>query len=957
MLLMWVLMESLSSTCPPIGIGCSSEKLQQHYFTNNNALTAFTRRAFEVDAEQEPGERFRNPRHLRLPRASITELQGENKTVEQLWQQFFEDPSQWWDTRFDKTNARYPDFKHKKTGYALWVDGGSNPHWVKKRLARMTPGTIQRSVFSWNTAISKHVNDGQTMKALELFKEMKRQSITPDKFTFVQVLRAYSASGSHKEGKFFHREITQSGYELDPFVANHLIDMYCKCGALEDAFEIFNKLPSCDVVTWTAMIMGCVKCGQGERAIDLYQEMWQKNVQPDEVTFTGVIKACASIGALEAGRQVHAQAIEKGYDFDIFVASCLVDMYTKCGSVAEASKVFNKMPAHDLVSWSTMIVAYAKCGQGEKALETFWQMQQKGMEPDKVVLINVLNACTGILALEEGRHIHVQAIRMGYDSELGVGNCLVDMYSKCGSLEDACKVFSLMPNRDVVSWNAMVAGHVRCSQGEKALELYRQMQRECVVPNSVTYLSVLNSCALLKSLKDGRLVHAQAIANGYESDLFVSNCLIDFYVKCGNIEDACRVFHNMQVHDSICWNTLIMGFVKCGQGEKAIELYQRMLQQGVQLDLVGFVGVLNACASVAALEEGKRVHAQVIQCGFGHEIFIGNALIDMYTKSGGLDEASKVFNNMPSRDLISWNAMIGGYAMHGLAMQALRLFEQMGKQSVEMDCVTFLCLLSACSHAGLVDEGHYLYEFMNPVYEVSPNVSHCSCLVDLLGRAGCLGDAEDMINRLPCQPSVSMWMTLLGACRIHGNAKMGERIAKQALKLDPVSASSYVLLSNIYASSGEWDSRANVQQLREERHVHKQQGRTWIELNNQVHTFVANDRMHPQILDIRAKLDDLFQQMKEEGYIPNTRFVLHDVEEEDKGASLLYHSEKLAIAFGLISTPPGTPLRIFKNLRVCGDCHTATKFISKIARRPVLVRDANRFHYFKDGACSCMDYW
>jgi pentatricopeptide repeat protein len=403
---------------------------------------------------------------------------------------------------------------------------------------------------------------------------------------------------------------------------------------------------------------------------------------------------------------------------------------------------------------------------------------------------------------------------------------------------------------------------------------------------------------------------------------------------------------------------MILGYVKCSQGKNALELFQKMLGERVEPIPATFMAVLSACASVVALEEGRLIHEYISQSGWDSDLFVGSSLIDMYAKCGSVEDALRVFNKMPRHDLISWNTMLGGYAMHGHGKEAVEHFEQMWDRSVEIDKVTFICLLSACNHAGLVEEGLQFFESMKSVYGISATVEHYACMVDLLGRAGRLAEAEDLIKVMHCEPNAPVWRALLGACKVHGNIEMGEHAAKKVIELDPGDAAGYVLLSNIYAAAGKWDLSSNIQQQRLERGVNKQPGCTWIEVNHELHSFTVDDRDHPQISEIHAELSRLSKQMNHIGYVPDTKFVLHDVEEEDKVVRLCYHSEKLAIAFGLISTPPGTTLRIFKNLRVCGDCHTATKFIAKIVERGIIVRDANRFHHFnKDGLCSCRDYW
>ncbi|CAK9238066.1 unnamed protein product [Sphagnum troendelagicum] len=667
--------------------------------------------------------------------------------IEKLWRQFFSDPSQWWDCRPEKVNSNYPDFKHKHTQDALWLVHRKTPTWARAQLAAMAPGTVQLDMFSWNRRLARYV-----------------------------------------------------------------------------------------------------KAGQYEKTIELYQEMQQKGMSPDNFTFVPVLNACASLRALEAGRKVHEEIIQSGCEADLFVGNSLVDMYSKCGSIEDACKVFNNMPSRDVVTWNAMISGHVKCGQGQKALELFHQMQQKGVQPTPVTLVGVLNACASMFALQEGRRTHEQIIESGWESDVFVGSSLVDMYAKCGSIEDAKRVSNKLPSRDVVSWNVMILGHVKCGQGQKALELFQQMQ-----------------------------------------------------------------------------------------------------QEGVQSDPVTIVGVLNACASVVALEEGRRAHDWVIKSGWDSIVFVGNSLIDMYAKCGSLEDALKVFNKMPSRDVVTWNAMIGGYAIHGHGKEALKQFEQMREEGVQPDDTTFGCLLSACSHSGLVDEGLRFYSSMSTVYMISANLQHDICMVDLLGRAGRLHEAENMVLAMPYKPQVAAWMALLGACRIHGNVEMGERVAKQVLELEPENAAGYVLLSNLYTATGNRDLSENIERQRKERSVKKHPGRTWIEVDNEVHTFVVDDQHHPQMIEIHAELKRLSGLMHDAGYVPDTNFVLHDVEEEEKVFHLCHHSEKLAIAFGLINSAPGTPLCIRKNLRVCRDCHTSTKFISKVVGRAIMVRDANRFHHFQDG--------
>ncbi|CAM6004365.1 unnamed protein product, partial [Sphagnum balticum] len=523
---------------------------------------------------------------------------------------------------------------------------------------------------------------------------------------------------------------------------------------------------------------------------------------------------------------------------------------------------------------------------------------------------------------------------------------------------------------------------------EKTMELFKQMQKRGMRPDRFTFVPVLNACAGLRALEEGRRAHQLIMQTGCEADVFVGNSLIDMYAKCGSMEEASRlimqtgceadVFVGSSLIDMyakcgsmeeasrvfnklpsrvVCWNAMIFGHVKCGEGHKALQLFQKMQHEGVQPDPATYVGVLNACANVVALEEGRRTHERIIQSRCESNVFVKSSLVDMYAKCGSMEDACRVFNTMPSHDVVSWNALLGGFAMHGQGKEALVHFERMCEEGVHPDDITFVCLLSACSHAGFVDEGLRFNALMTTVYRIPAKLEHYTCMVDLLGRAGHLQEAENMIQGMPCKPNAAIWRALLGACRVHGNVEMGECMAKRVLELEPKNAAGFVLLSNLYAATGNLELSESVERQRKERDAKKQPGCTWIEVNDAVHTFVVDDQIHPEMIKIRAELKRLSVLMHDAGYVPNTKSVLHDVEEEEKVIHLCHHSEKLAIAFGLMSTDPGTPVRIVKNLRVCEDCHTSTKFISKIVRRKIIVRDANRFHHFENGVCSCRDYW
>jgi pentatricopeptide repeat protein len=402
---------------------------------------------------------------------------------------------------------------------------------------------------------------------------------------------------------------------------------------------------------------------------------------------------------------------------------------------------------------------------------------------------------------------------------------------------------------------------------------------------------------------------------------------------------------------------MIAGYTQNGLANEALSIFHEMQLSGTKPNAVTMVSVVLACARLAALQQGKCFHAYIIKCVFDLNVVLETTLIDMYAKCGKVEIARQMFDNISRKNVVSWTAMIGGYAMHGLAEDAHALFIQMVQVGMKPDHITFTHILYACTHAGLVEEGWKYFNCMKQDYSITPRVDHYACMVDLLGRAGHLDEAQELIKHMPLEPNAGVWGALLGVCRTHGNIELAKHVAERLFELEPEDAGNYVLLSNIYAAAGRWDDAAKVRTMMKSKGLKKTPGCSLIEVNKKVHSFLVGDQLHPQSEQIYAVLENLKMQMKEAGYVPDTNFVLHNVEEEVKEHMLHSHSEKLAIAFGLINTSPGTPIHITKNLRVCGDCHRATKFISKIVRREIIVRDSNHFHHFKEGLCSCRDYW
>eukprot|EP01018_Ginkgo_biloba_P036926 Gb_11578 [translate_table: standard] len=841
---------------------------------------------------------------------------------------------------------------------------------------------------SWGVNVSGDMKtlceQGQLQEALDILHSMKSPGMPADSSPYASLLQGCVNKKALPEGKLVHSHMIETGFKPDIYLETKLVIMYAKCANLECARQVFEEMPERNTVSWSAMITGYAQTGHFDEALKLFQEMPERNVvvwtaliaayaqngnsnealrffrkmqiagvKPNLVTFASVLSACTNVASLEHGTEVHGDIIRSGFEPDIFVENALVNMYAKCGSIKDARQMFDKMPRQNVVSVNAMIAAYTSDGLCQEALTLFYRMQQRGVQPDQYTFSSVLPACARLGALEHGKKVHEDIMRSGFQSNAFVGSSLIDMYVKCGSIENARKVFDQMLRRNVVSWNAMIAGYAQNGNFDEALNLFGQMQLRGVKPDLVSWSVIIAGYAHSGNVDEA----VKLFQKMPEQNVVSCTAMISGYAQNGLVDDALKLFEQMPERNVVSWTAMITGYTQNGCFYEALEIFRQMQLTDMKPNSVSFASVLPACANLAALEHGHEVNEAIIRSGFQSDIFVENALIDMYAKCGSIKDARKVFDKMCRKDAISWNAMIVGYAMHYCGKEALELFKEMQHSSIKPDRITFVGVLSACCHAGLVDDGRLYFDRMSQDYNITPTLDHYCCMVDLLGRSGHLDEAENFISKMPMEPDAAVWGSLLGACRVHTNVELGERVAERLFESDPKNAAHYVLLSNIYAAAGRWDDVEKVRKMMKDRAVKKMPGRSWIEVNNKVYAFISGDRSHPQIHKINAKLEGLTGQMKEAGYVPDRNFVLHDVGEEQKENILCHHSEKLAIMFGIINTPPGAPIRIVKNLRVCGDCHSATKFISKIVLREIFVRDANHFHHFKDGQCSCGDYW
>ncbi|KAK9279769.1 hypothetical protein L1049_013451 [Liquidambar formosana] len=533
-----------------------------------------------------------------------------------------------------------------------------------------------------------------------------------------------------------------------------------------------------------------------------------------------------------------------------------------------------------------------------------------------------------------------------------------------------------------------ISSLVNQGQSRNAVLLFHQLQKSEYKITEFILSAILKACGRLAAIEEGKQAHCMIWKHGFHADSILMTSLLDMYCKSTCIEEArhvfdemperdvvatnsmisglCRyhltsdainLFHSMPERDVGSWNSLISGLGHNSEGRRAFSFFAKMRGEGVEVDLMTMVSVLSVCADLAALANGKQVHGLVINHGFELYLPVGNAIVDMYGKSGCMEDACLCFKNMPFKNVVSWTSLIVGYGKHGMGKEALNAFGRMKTEGILPNKITFLGTLYACSHAGLVQEGWRNFNTMVHVYSITPTMEHYTCMVDLIARAGCLNEANKFIERMPIKPDAKLLTAFFSSCCSHMNVELARGVGQKLLELEPEEAGAYMLLSNFYGLVGDLEGVANVRRLMLDKGIRKEKACTWIEINRRIHSFESGDKTHPAIKEIYKYLENLIEKMKSSGYVPNTSMVMQNVNEHKKEEILLGHSEKLAIGFGLISTPPWSRITIVKNLRVCVDCHVVTGLISKIEGREIVARDSSRFHHFKDGVCSCGNHW
>ncbi|XP_028801723.1 pentatricopeptide repeat-containing protein At3g63370, chloroplastic [Neltuma alba] len=815
-----------------------------------------------------------------------------------------------------------------------------------------------RTIFTWNAMLGAYVSNGEHMKAIALYEEMRVLGVSLDAHTFPCVLKACGALSEPRLGAEIHGMAIKSGYGAFVFVSNALISMYARCNDLNGAKLLFESMHEKeDVVSWNSIIIAHATGGHFSDALSLFRRMRAIGLSSNTYTLVATLQACEDPAFIKLGMEMHAVTLKSDYYADIYVANSLIAMYAKCGRMEEAERVFINMNSKDYISWNTLLSGFVQNDLYSDVFKYFREMWHSGRKPDQVSLLNVIAASGRLGKLSSGMEAHAYAIRNGMDSDVQIGNTLIDLYAKCYCVKYMGGAFENMHEKDSISWTTIIAGYSQNGCHLDALNLFRMVHVERINIDVMMIGSILTACSGLKSKTSIKEIHGYIIKRDL-ADTLLQNALVNAYGETGHIEYTEHVFDAIESKCIVSWTSMLSSYVHNGFAIEGLELFCSLKETKLQLDSVALVSLLSAVASLSALKKGKEIHGFIIRKGFLLEGPIASSLLDMYASCGSLGDSKKLFNSVKKRDIILWTSMINAYGMHGVGTVAINLFKKMTDENIIPDHITFLALLHACGHSGLMTEGKRFFEIMKHEYQLEPWPDHYACLVDLLGRSNCLEEAYHIVKNMPIKPTAEVWCALLGACRVHSNKELGELAAEQLLKLDTENSGNYALISNILAADARWNNVEEVRIRMKRNGVKKQPGCSWIEVGNEVHTFMARDKTHPKSNDIYLKVAQFTKSLEDKvGYRPQTKFVLHNVAEEEKIQMLYGHSERLALGYGLIATPEGTSLRITKNLRTCNDCHTFFKLASKVLERVLIVRDANRFHHFQKGACSCGDFW
>ncbi|KAL6974520.1 hypothetical protein U1Q18_028705 [Sarracenia purpurea var. burkii] len=621
------------------------------------------------------------------------------------------------------------------------------------------------------------------------------------------------------EGKAVHGQLIKSGIDPDSYSWNSLANFYAKCGSHRCARQVLHEMPKRDVVTWTALIAGLIDDGYNRDGGLLFSDMRNDGVRPNGFTLTTAFKGCSMCLDIDFGEQLHTEIIKIGFFSDIFVGSCLVDFYAKCGEMKLANRVLLSMLGWNLVSWSALLNGHTQIGEGEEILKMFF--------------------------------------KSGFESDKFINNALVVMYMKLGSVQEGWLLFDTIIDRDLASWNALLSGYDNdetCDQGPR---IFKQMLVEGFKPDMYTFCSILRHSICLSNVKFGKQVHAHSVKSGLSGDSSIGTALINMYSNNRCLEDVGIIFHRFHKKDLLTWTVIIASYVQNDESDKAVKCFSQMQHEGLKPNEFTLSSCLSGCSNLANLDTGRQFHSLAVKLGMSKDTYAASALVDMYVKCRSIEDAEALFKDMVERKIVSWNTIVCGYAQIGKGEKALEAFQLMLDEGFVPDEITFIGLLSACSNMGLVEEGKNHFNSLETVYGITPTIEHHACMVNILCRAGRFHEVGNFIEETKLAQNAMIWETVLWGSKIHGNMEFGQKAAERLFELEPEMHYNYIMLSDIFAAKGRWDDVAKVRALMLSQGIKKEPGCSWVKINGQAHMFFAQDGSDPKINEICLRLGKL----------------------------------------------------------------------------------------------------
>ncbi|KAL5225681.1 hypothetical protein ABZP36_012320 [Zizania latifolia] len=789
-----------------------------------------------------------------------------------------------------------------------------------------------------NALVSMYATLGDVAAARAAFASLPERDVV----AWTALIGAYADAGDLGEAFELFESMQESGVRPDVISWNTLVSGFARNGDLRAALHLFDEMRlrgvKPGVNSWNCVISGCVQNAQYDEALSTFCEMCESE-RPDAVTVASILPACTGLMALGIGKQLHCYVLRCGIKLNVYIGSALIGMYSECGEFGYARSVFAAIEEEkNATVWNELIQSYINEGRMNEAWEALSLMHKNGLQPDTVTY-----------------------------------NSFVAAYARAGQKEQAYKVLSgmvdvgLRPN--VISMNALISGLHRHGLCEDALEVFRYMQlsngeekgwalldiSNPIQPNGTTITIVLSLLTDLKSDRLGKEVHCYALRCGLTSNIFVSSKLVDLYGKTSHMDTADKVFWGIRNKNVVTWNSLLAAYRQNRKPEIALELFCEMLKSDLLPNLVTLQIALLSSGMTMALQYGREVHGYIRKnWPDGYPSALASALIDMYGKCGKIEAARLVFECTVEKDIATWNAMMSGYLLHRMPREITKLFKYIEQSGIQPDPVTFILLLSACKQEGSMEEARRYFYSMEDVHGIKPTLRHYTCMVDIMGIAGLLEESLELIQKMQLEPDACLWSTILKACKLHSNLEIGEKVAKALFELEPNNTSNYMSLSNIYANNGLWDSTEAVRVAMNEQGLNVERQCSCLYLGTSLQAFEAGDFSHPAFERILSTWKDLSTRMEQLGYSPQDLEPYSNVEVDPLSC---HHTERIALCYGLISMRSHEPIRISKNFRMCMECHSSIKIISRDMNREIFISDGCTYHHFKDGTCSCRDLW